>query len=548
MMCLAYHIRFLPLGVETIMLKAQRNISPSQEKPKLLEVRNFSLCVSENFRLTDITFTLHANEILAIVGESGSGKSLLAQSILGLYGHIPKDRIFFNKEDLSALDKRAWCALRGKHIAYIPQDPLSALNPVQKIGTQILETFMLHNPKASRALCKQRLSEVLQSVGLDESFASRYPHTLSGGQRQRALIAMSIINNPQILICDEPTTALDILIQKQILELLATLANKSAIVLITHDLGAVAQIADRIMVMQCGKIIESNTTQEIFSNARESYTKELLDALDFSTLVPKAYEDSEVLFMQDFSSIAFRRKFWRNVPVCITHNVNLRLHKGEILGIAGESGSGKSSLGLAIVRLMAHRGEIRFFGKDVRDFGKEEYFSLCAKLGVIFQDPFASLNPRMRVGDSIAEGIAYHYGHTQSTQGVYEALESVGLDESFASRYPHTLSGGQRQRVCIARALALKPSILLLDEPTSALDKSTQKQILELLVRLQKDLDMSLIFITHDLDILRFLSHTLIVLKDGYVQESGASKEVFAMPKSAYFRNLLATHFWQDLG
>ena len=219
MMCLAYHIRFLPLGVETIMLKAQRNISPSQEKPKLLEVRNFSLCVSENFRLTDITFTLHANEILAIVGESGSGKSLLAQSILGLYGRIPKDRIFFNKEDLSALDKRAWCALRGKHIAYIPQDPLSALNPVQKIGTQILETFMLHNPKAFRALCKQRLSEVLQSVGLDESFASRYPHTLSGGQRQRALIAMSIINNPQILICDEPTTALDMLIQKQILGL-----------------------------------------------------------------------------------------------------------------------------------------------------------------------------------------------------------------------------------------------------------------------------------------------------------------------------------------
>ena len=238
--------------------------------------------MSENFKLTDITFTLHANEILAIVGESGSGKSLLAQSILGLYGHIPKDRIFFNKEDLSALDKRAWCALRGKHIAYIPQDPLSALNPVQKIGTQILETFILHNPKASRALCKQRLCEVLQSVG---------------------------------------------------------------------------------------------------------------------------------------------------------------------------------------------------------------------------------------------------------------------LDESFASRYPHTLSGGQRQRVCIARALAQKPSILLLDEPTSALDKSTQKQILELLVHLQKDLDMSLIFITHDLDILRFLSHTLIVLKDGYIQESGASKEVFAMPKSAYFRNLLAAHF-----
>ncbi|HIV48463.1 MAG TPA: ABC transporter ATP-binding protein [Candidatus Helicobacter avicola] len=510
---------------------------------KLLEIRDFSFRVSESFMLSDIALTLDSREVLAIVGESGSGKSLLAQSILGLCGRLPRGKVLFEKRDLGTLDSKAWCEFLGKHIAYIPQDPLSALNPVQKIGTQILESYLLHNPKTSATKRKQVLTEVLQSVGLDESFASRYPHTLSGGQRQRILIAMSVINRPKILICDEPTTALDAMLQQQILELLRSLARQSAVVLITHDLGAVAHIADRIAVMRYGRIIESNKASEIFHNPRESYTKELLDALDFSTLVPKPYESSEVLCMRDFSAVAIKRQFWRNKPLIITHNVNLTLKKGEILGIAGESGSGKSSLGLAIMRLMAHKGEMTFFGKNIRDFTKEENFRLCARLGVIFQDPFASLNPRMRVGEIITEGLKYHQRHTQDTQNALRrVLKGVGLDESFASRYPHTLSGGQRQRVAIARALILEPSILLLDEPTSALDKSTQKQILELLLRLQRELGVSLIFITHDLEILRFISHSLIVLRDGYVEESGVSTEVFGAPKSAYFRQLLAIH------
>ena len=510
---------------------------------KILEIRDFCFAVSESFRLEDISLTLDSREVLAIVGESGSGKSLLAQSILGLFGALPRGKMYFQSRDMSELDSAMWCAFRGKEIAYIPQDPLSALNPVQPIGKQILESYTLHNPKISSSKRREVLTEALQSVGLDISFAARDPHTLSGGQRQRALIAMSIINRPKILICDEPTTALDALLQRQILELLRSLAHQSAVVLITHDLGAVAHIAHTIAVMRGGRIIESNVASEVFNNPRESYTKELLDALDFSILTPKPYESSEVLRLRDFSAVAMKRRFWRNSPITITHNVNLALHKGEILGIAGESGSGKSSLGLAIVRLMAHMGEIRFFGKDIRDFSKGEYFALCAKIGVIFQDPFASLNPRMRVGEIITEGLIYHRRHAYDVSKRLEsALQSVGLDMSFAARYPHTLSGGQRQRVAIARALILEPNILLLDEPTSALDKSTQKQILTLLVRLQKELGLSLIFVTHDLDILRFLSHTLIVLKNGYVEESGASSEVFSMPKSAYFRELLSAH------
>ena len=506
----------------------------------ILQIRDFSLRVSEDFALKDITLTLNAHEVLAIVGESGSGKSLLAQSILGLCGDLPRGKMMFDGRDMSALDSQKWCGFRGKEIAYIPQDPLSALNPVQKIGTQILESYLLHNPKTPATKRKQVLAKALQSVGLDMSFAMRYPHTLSGGQRQRALIAMSIINAPKILICDEPTTALDALIQRQILELLRSLSRQSAVVLITHDLGAVAHIADRIVVMQHGRIIESNRASEIFSNPRESYTRELLDALDFSTLTPKPCESSEVLSLRDFSAVAIKRQFWRNVPLFITRGVNLSLHKGEIVGIAGESGSGKSSLGLAIMRLMAHRGEIAFFGKDIREFSKEERLALCARMGVIFQDPFASLNPRMRVGESITEGLKYHRKHIDDVpQRLQRALQSVGLDMSFATRYPHTLSGGQRQRVAIARALILEPSVLLLDEPTSALDKSTQKQILSLLISLQRELGLSMIFITHDLDILRALSHTLIVLKNGCVEESGASSEVFSAPKSAYFRQLL---------
>ncbi|MGI0440378.1 ATP-binding cassette domain-containing protein [Helicobacter himalayensis] len=524
----------------------------------LLKVQNLDFCVSESFALQNISFELEKNEILAIVGESGSGKSMLAQLLLNLLpqAKFPKQSIFFEGKDLSEV--KNWRAIRGKQIAYIPQEPLSALNPLQKIGKQLLESYLLHNPKPTKAHLNEILTESLQRVGLDKELANRYPHELSGGQRQRALIALSVINKPQILICDEPTTALDSILQAQIIELLGSLAKNCALILITHDLAQVRGFTDKIIVMQRGKIIESNSAEKLFSAPQQAYTKELLNALEFGEFRLNDFSDEVLLQLQDFSAVVASGGFLRKKDKVLVSGVNMCLHKGEILGVAGESGSGKSSLAFSILRLMRHSGALRFFGKDIKDFTNAQARALCQKISIVFQDPFASLSPRMRIGEIITEGLEVvlqgknAYKDKSARKEILnlariESLQRVGLDKELANRYPHELSGGQRQRVSIARALALKPNILVLDEPTSALDKSSQKQILRLLLQLQKELDLSLLFITHDLEILQALSHSILVLKDGKVLLQGASKEVFNAPKSAYMKALLQAQVKKNL-
>ena len=504
----------------------------------LLEVRNLCLSVNENFALQNISFNVNKNSLLAIVGESGSGESLVAQYILNLSPFNARNKtqafesnvVFFEGRDLAHLDSVSWCEFLGAQIAYIPQEPLSALNPLQKVGKQILEAYLLHHKKSPKHEQIQILQRVLHSVGLEYKLANRYPHELSGGQRQRILIAMSIINEPKIIFCDEPTTALDASIQRQIINLLHSLSQKSAIVLITHDLGIVRDYADEIVVMKDGKIIESAPTQMLFSNPKEPYTKDLLNCIDFSEFSLRPYShDKEVLCVKNFNAIVQNHRFFRKQTLALVKNINFTLHKGEILGIAGESGSGKSSLAYALVRLMHSSGEINFFGKDFSRMSKNEKLTLARQINIVFQDPFSSLSPRMRVSEIIKEGLIAHKICTKNELDslVSKNLHLVGLNDEFLHRYPHELSGGQRQRVALARVLALGANILVLDEPTSALDKSAQKRILSLLLDLQRNLGLCLIFITHDVEILRYFSHTLLVLQNGNAIQYGKTKDFF---------------------
>ena len=508
----------------------------------LLEVRNLCLNINENFALKNITFCVKKNSMLAIVGESGSGKSLLVQYILNLSMFntlatqaIQSNAVFFEGKDLAKLSSKEWCEFLGTQITYIPQEPLSALNPLQKVGKQILESYILHHKKPPKHKQIEILQNVLKNVGLEYELANRYPHELSGGQRQRILIAMSIINEPKIIFCDEPTTALDALIQKQIIDLLRSLTQKSAIVLITHDLSIVRDYADEIIVMKDGKIIESAPTKTLFTNPKEPYTKELLDCIDFSNFVLQPYShDKEVLCVKDFNAIVQNHRFFSKQTIALTKNVNFTLHKGEILGIAGESGSGKSSLAYALVRLIRFSGKMVFFGKDIMLFSKNEKITLSRQINIVFQDPFSSLSPRMRVSEIIKEGLVAHKICTKDELSgvISKNLHLVGLNDDFLHRYPHELSGGQRQRVALARVLALGTNILVLDEPTSALDKSAQKHILSLLLDLQHKLGLCLIFITHDLEILRYFSHTLLVLKKGCVLKYGETKALFTQTQN----------------
>ena len=511
--------------------------SEDSYKTLLLEVRNLCLNVSESFALQNISFRVKKNSLLAIVGESGSGKSLLAQYILNLSTFntqktkaLQNGVVFFEGKDLARLDSKTWCKFLGAQIAYIPQEPLSALNPLQKVGKQILEAYLLHHKKPPKAKQAEILQNTLQNVGLEFELANRYPHELSGGQRQRILIAMSIINEPKIIFCDEPTTALDAIIQKQIINLLHSLKQKSSIVLITHDLSVVRDYADEIIVMKEGKIIESAQTKTLFTQPKELYTKELLDASDFSKFILRPYlQNEEILCVKNFNAIVQNHRFFYKQTLALTKNVNFTLHKGEILGVAGESGSGKSSLAYALVRLMRSSGEMKLFGKDVALFNKNEKLALARQINIVFQDPFSSLSPRMRVNEIIKEGLVAHNLCAKNTlhSAISKNLRLVGLNDDFLYRYPHELSGGQRQRVALARVLALGANILVLDEPTSALDKSAQKHILSLLLDLQRDLGLCLIFITHDVEILRYFSHTLLVLQNGYVIKYGKTQEIF---------------------
>ncbi len=520
---------------------------------------------SARFSLQDICLHIKPGEKVALVGESGSGKSMLAQLILKLNPHIAlqSGSVEFENKKLLELSQKELESLRGRDIAYIPQEPLSSLNPLHKVGKQIMESFYLHANELyphlkGRALAnkaKERLAELLALIGLDSSLAHAYPFELSGGQKQRVAIAMSIVNNPKLLICDEPTTALDVLVQRQIMELLSSLAKQSAILFISHDLGVVREFADRVVVLKDGKILESALSEKLFNAPQHSYTRFLIESLKLpkrKALEQTSHDSMQqdiVLRARDLSVGVKKQGFFTSTYKQILSPLSFCLKKGQILGIAGESGGGKSSLALGLLHLLGTKGELYLNERQIKRT-KADVKLLRRQISMVFQDPFSSLCPRFRVGDIIKEALGKLPQEIENKakneayrEKIAWALEMTGLDSSLAHAYPFELSGGQKQRVAIARAIVREPKILLLDEPTTALDKSSQKLILTLLLELQEKMQMSYIFITHDLEILRELSDEVLILHKGVAVEYGRSENVFKTPQSAEARALIEAFF-----
>ena len=508
--------------------------------------------------IDDISFDIMPGENLAIVGESGSGKSVTALSILRLHDEahtIYSDRgvISFRGQNILAMGTSQLLDIRGKNISMIFQEPMTSLNPVYTIGQQIEEVLILHktmDPEARR----QRVVELLERVGIrqPEQKVNVFPHSLSGGQRQRVMIAMALACDPDLLIADEPTTALDVTIQQQILDLLAQIQKDTgmSVLLITHDLNLVRRFADRVCVMYQGKIVESNTTEELFVAPQHEYTKFLLDSQPDRKIADVQASDDIVLQAKDLRCYfpIYKGFFKRKVDeIRAVDNISLDLRTGETLGIVGESGSGKTTLGLAMFRLLPSNGEIYFKQQDVTQFNEKAMRPLRRHFQIVFQDPFSSLSPRMTVQQIIEEGLRLHFPQLDAAQRlerIKTILDEVGLEVDSLWRYPHEFSGGQRQRIAIARTVVLEPDVILLDEPTSALDVSVQKQVLALLARLQKKMRLSYLFISHDLRVVRAMSHRVIVMRQGQVVEAGDVDEVFDNPKHEYTRELAAASLY----
>ncbi|GLS92318.1 ABC transporter ATP-binding protein [Psychromonas marina] len=519
----------------------------------LLTVDNLSISFADNHIVKNISFQLERGKTLAIVGESGAGKSLLAQSILQLlpypHAHHPTGEITLGGEALVGKGDAVLEAIRGNKVGMIFQEPMTSLNPLHTVQKQIAETLLIHKGMVGKQ-AMQRTLELLTLVGIDspETRLSAYPHELSGGQRQRIMIAMALANDPELLIADEPTTALDVTIQKQILALLKSLQQRlnMGILLITHDLHIVKSIADDVLVMRDGEIVEYQAKQALFDTPKQDYTKLLLDAIPTGEMLP--LEEPELLLTASNINVSFplRKNFFGKVSHSLdaVKNVSLQVHKGETLAIVGESGSGKSTLAQAILQLTKSRGKVVFLGEQIDAIDHARLQKLRAKLQIVFQDPFASLSPRLCVGDIIAEGIEVHQPDLTPQQvqdKVMATLERVGLDKHSASRYPHQFSGGQRQRISIARALILNPELIVLDEPTSALDRSIQKQILALLLSLQEERSLSYLFISHDLSVVRAISHRVLVMKSGEIIEQGTTDEIFNKAQQEYTQILLSS-------
>lgn len=496
---------------------------------------------------------LHKGETLALVGESGSGKSVTAMSIMQL---LPKNvteygsatRITYNGGNLIGAGDAVMRSVRGRHIGMIFQEPMTALNPLHTIEKQIAEMLAM-DPIAARA----RVIELLKLVGLDKltERLGAYPHELSGGQRQRVMIAMALANNPDILIADEPTTALDVTVQAQILELMQELQEKlgMAILLITHDLTIVKKMADRVAVMQRGEIVEQGATLDVFEAPQHAYTKRLLAAQPKGTPQPVP-EGAQTVMQADGIKVHFpiRKGFFGRVSdyVRAVDGVSLDIRAGETLGIVGESGSGKSTLGFALLRLIASQGTIKLNGQNIEALSGKPLRDLRADMQIVFQDPFSSLSPRMSAADIIGEGLKIHRPKLTAKERediVIAAMKDVQLDPETRHRYPHEFSGGQRQRIAIARALVLAPKFLVLDEPTSALDMSVQAEVVDLLRDLQQRRNLAYMFISHDLRVVKALAHHVLVLKDGKVVEGGPAAKVFGAPETAYTKALMAAAF-----
>jgi microcin C transport system ATP-binding protein len=501
----------------------------------------------------DVSFKIAKGETLALVGESGSGKSVTALSIMQLHGknvgYGNDSKATLEGEDLLRAPETRMREIRGRKIGMVFQEPMTALNPLHTIERQLRETLELHNDNLTTAQENARIKELMDLVGLSK-LADRlnaYPHQLSGGQRQRVMIAMAIANNPDLLIADEPTTALDVTIQAQILDLLLDLKNRldMGLLLITHDLSIVAKMADSVAVMQKGVIVEQGPAKDVLGAPQHPYTKALLAATPKDQ--PPVFDNAASRIMTaDNVKVHFpkTRNFFGK-PTSFVHavdDVSLSIPQGQTVGIVGESGSGKTTLGLALVRLLRPQGKIVFMGQDIADLPSVEVKPLRRQMQIVFQDPYGSLSPRMSVGEIIAEGLNVHrkdLTKLQRDELVAQTLRDVGLDPDARHRFPHEFSGGQRQRIAIARAMILEPSLLVLDEPTSALDVSVQAQIVDLLRDLQQKRGLSYLFISHDLRVMRAMAHYLIVMKDGKIVEQGPAADIFASPQDPYTRKLL---------
>lgn len=522
----------------------------------LLEVKDLSV----NFRDDDggsfaavknASFSIEKGEILGIVGESGSGKSVTALSLLGLLPypkayHNEESSIKFNgKELLHAPDLEK---IRGNRIAFIFQEPMSSLNPLHKIEDQISETLILHRG-FSKLQAKKEVLRLLKMTGIKNARQrmNAYPYELSGGQRQRVMIAMAMANNPEILVADEPTTALDVTIQKQIIELLLNLRKRigMSIIFISHDLRLIKRVADRILVMNKGEIVEQGAVKTIFERPQHAYTRTLINSV--YDLKNNKNNDNKIVMTACNINVVFpiKKNFWGRVidEVRAVDNVSLELYKNETLGIVGESGSGKTTLGLAIANLTKLKGLISFENIDDNQNIIHSSKSFRRVVQIVFQDPYNSLNPRMSVAEIVGEGLEVHFSELSRAEKVLrieKTLDEVGLDRSVLSKYPHEFSGGQRQRIAIARALIMEPKILILDEPTSALDVTIQKQVLSLLLDIQAKREISYIFISHDMNAIKVMADRIGVMKDGKLVEIGGRSEILFSPKDPYTRELIS--------
>ncbi|MBS1221051.1 MAG: gsiA [Proteobacteria bacterium] len=523
------------------------------ESIPLLEVRNLSVSFGATLAVKQVSFTLKRGETLALVGESGSGKSVSALSLLQLlpYPHArhPGGSIRLRGEELLGAPQARLREVRGNQIAMVFQEPMTSLNPLHSIEKQIGETLLLHKG-LSGARLQARIRELLELVGLPDAAQrlNALPHELSGGQRQRVMIAMALANEPDILIADEPTTALDVTIQAQILKLLKELQARfgMAILFITHDLSIVRKMADRVCVMRAGEVVETGTVTDLFADPQHPYTRQLL-AAEPKGEPPPEVEDAPEVIATDGLKVWFplKRGVLQRVVdhVKAVDGVSASVREGQTLGVVGESGSGKTTLGLALLRLLSSEGAIRFEGQRVDGWPGKALRPLRKAMQIVFQDPFGSLSPRLSVGEIVEEGLLVHglAGDRATRRArITQALEEVGLDPATQDRYPHEFSGGQRQRIAIARALALQPRLLILDEPTSALDVSVQAQIVDLLRELQRRYRLAYVFISHDLRVVRALANHLLVMKNGRVVEAGPARRVFDDPQHPYTQALLA--------
>ncbi len=526
----------------------------------LLQIEELSVAFTQggttNTAVDRVSLEIGKGETVALVGESGSGKSVTALSILKLLPYPaashPSGRILFKGKNLLEANEPDLRRVRGNDITMIFQEPMTSLNPLHTIEKQIGEVLLLHKGLRETA-ARARTIELMNQVGIrdPEKRLGAYPHQLSGGQRQRVMIAMALANEPELLIADEPTTALDVTVQAQILELLKELQEKNGLsmLFITHDLGIVRRIADRSCVMKAGKIVEQGITSSLFANPQHAYTKHLISAEPSGT-PPKSNAKAPMILKGEAIKVWFPirkgllRKTVDNVKA--VDGIDVELREGQTLGVVGESGSGKTTLGLALTRLISSQGKISFIGNNIDNWPFAKMRSIRDRMQVVFQDPYGSLSPRMSIAEIVAEGLSIHQPKltlAERDQLVVQALTETGLDPDTRHRYPHEFSGGQRQRIAIARAIVLEPKFIMLDEPTSALDMSVQAQVVDLLRDLQKRRSLAYMFISHDLKVVKALANEVIVMRLGKVVEQGPAKQIFEKPKTDYTKALMAAAF-----